>query len=56
MPITAAYVDPAYLILQVGAPLAQWVKPWPIDLAGLVRAYSRRNLLIRKWGSIAHSL
>ena len=38
-----------------GAPVAQWVKRWPTDLAEF-NPHSRRNLLIRKRSSIAHSL
>ena len=39
-----------------GAPVAQWVKRWPTDLADRVQSPLRRNLLNRKRSSIAHSL
>ena len=39
-----------------GAPVAQWVKRRPTDLADRVRSRSRRNLLNRKRSSVAHSL
>ena len=40
----------------VGAPVAQWVKRWPTDLADRVRSSLEGNLLNRKRSSIAHSL
>ena len=51
--------------LRLGAPVAQWVKRWPTDLAvpssiptrGEKKTKERKkNLLNRKRGSIAHSL
>ena len=40
-----------------GAPVAQWVKHWPTDVGGHeFEPCSRRNILNRKRGSIAHSL
>ena len=41
--------------LRLGAPVAQWVKRWPTDLA-VPSSIPTRGLLNRKWGSIAHSL
>ena len=51
--------------LRLGAPVAQWVKRWPTDLAVPSSIPTRgekktkekkKNLLNRKRGSIAHSL
>ena len=41
-----------------GAPVAQWVKHWPTDLAVRVLppSPSRQNLFNRKRGSFAHNL
>ena len=42
--------------LAVRAPVPQWIKRWPSDRAIELKPRSRRNLLYRKRGSIAHSL
>ena len=39
-----------------GAPVAQWVKPWPTDLVVPSLTRLEANLLNCKRGSIAHSL
>ena len=40
-----------------GAPVAQWVKRWPTDLAVVSSSPARgEDLFNRKRGSIAHSL
>ena len=44
------------LLSAIGALVAQWVKPWPTDLAVQVPSLLERNLLNRKGGSIAHSI
>ena len=44
---------PIFLHCNEGAPVAQWVKRWPADLAVPIL---RRNLLNRKRDPIAHSL
>ena len=42
--------------LERGAPVAQWVKRWPTDLADGVRSSLEVKILDRKRSSIAHSL
>ena len=43
--------------LLAGAPVAQWVKRWPTDLAVVSYSPARgEDLFNRKQGSIAHSL
>ena len=45
-----------FLKVNVGAPVAQWVKRWSTDLAGRVRSSLEAKSSHRKRSFIAHSL